>query len=124
VFTYFMGTGRWVEETSRAYKLSSEFHILNQSIKYRLLPGITFVIILLVMTGGLGAAADPGSAVGFEGGLGMSPATIHLVMAGLTVAANLIVNVHEFRSIERNGEIIEEVMGEVRRIRTERGLPL
>ena len=39
--TYFMGTGRWVEETSRAYKLPTDFHDENQKIKYRLMPGST-----------------------------------------------------------------------------------
>lgn len=122
--TYFMGTGRWVEETSRAYKLSEEFHAENQKIKYRLMPGITVCILLLVVTGGFGAAADPGSAVGFRGWFGFAPSTVHLTVAVLTVLVNVAVSVFEFRSIERNGEIVEEVMNEVNRIRTERGLPV
>ena len=124
VFTYFMGTGRWIEETTRAYKLSPDFHVSNQSVKYRLLPGITLAFVMLVMTGGMGAAADPGSPVQFKGWLGLSPATIHMTTAIVTLLLNLAVNVHEFRSIERNGEIVEGVMNEVRRIRTERGLPV
>lgn len=44
------------------------------------------------------------------------------------VVAAILVNVYvsyvAFSSIERNGEIIEEVLGEVRRIRTEKGLPV
>lgn len=122
--TYFMGTGRWVEETSRAYKLSTQFHAENQKIKYRLMPGITVCILLLVVTGGFGAAADPGSAVGFRGWFGFAPSTVHLTIAVLTVLVNVAVSVYEFRSIERNGEIVEEVMNEVNRIRTERGLPV
>jgi hypothetical protein len=67
---------------------------------------------------------DPATGGGHTGWLGMSPATIHLVFSTLTVCANLAVNIHEFRSIERNGEIVAEVMSEVVRIRTERGLPV
>ena len=123
-FTYFMGTGRWIEETSSAYKLADGFFRENQTIKYRTLPGMMSSIILLVLIGAFGAAADPASAVGFKGWFGMTPATIHLVIVIAAIAVNLAANVHEFRSIERNGEIIESVMDEVRRIRTERGLPV
>ena len=124
VLTYFMGTGRWVEETSRAYKLPEEFHARTHRIKYRLMPGITACILMLILTGAFGAAADPGSAVGFRGWFGFAPSTVHLTIAVLTVVINVAVSVFEFRSIERNGEIVNEVMDEVNRIRTERGLPV
>lgn len=124
VFTYFMGTGRWLEETTRAYKLPGDYHSANQKIKYRLLPGITFCILMLVLTGAFGGAADPASAVGFRGWFGFTPATVHLTIAILAVLVNVAVSVQEFRSIEKNGELVEEVMNEVRRIRTERGLPV
>lgn len=124
VLTYFMGTGRWVEETSRAYKLSTDFHVENQKIKYRLMPAITACILMLVLTGAFGGAADPASAVGFHGWFGFAPSTVHLTIAVLTVAVNVWVSMFEFRSIERNGEIVEQVMDEVNRIRTERGLPV
>ncbi len=124
VITYFMGTGRWIEETSTAYKLSDELHKRNQSLKYRVMPGMTGGILLLVATGALGAAADPASPVDFNGWLGMTSATIHLIVGCATVAANVAVHVHEFRSIEQNGELITEVLDEVRRIREERGLPV
>lgn len=124
VFTYFMGTGRWIEETSRAYHLPDDTHQTSQSIKYRLMPGMTCGIVLLVVTGALGGAADPASPVEFAGWLGMNAATTHLVVGALTIAVNLAVHIHEFRSIERNGELIEGVMSEVKRIREERGLPV
>jgi hypothetical protein len=126
VLTYFMGTGRWVEETSRAYKLPTDFHNESQKIKYRLMPGITACILMLVLTGACGASADPATiAWGYvQESLGMTPSTLHLTIAILTVAVNVWVSIFEFRSIERNGEIVEEVMNEVNRIRTERGLPV
>jgi hypothetical protein len=123
-FTYFMGTGRWIEETSRAYQLPEDLYRQNQRVKYRLLPGICVAFLMLVMTGAFGAMTDPATGGGYTGWFGMSPATVHLVFATLTVCANLAVNIHEFRSIERNGEIVAQVMSEVVRIRTERGLPV
>lgn len=122
VFTYFMGTGRWIEETSRVYSLSSEFFDENQKLKYGLLPLITGVIVLLVLTGAFGGAADPGSRVGFKGWAGLSGAAIHMTVAISAGLLNVLANLREFWSIERNGQIIENVMSEVRRIRTERGL--
>jgi hypothetical protein len=124
VLTYFMGTGRWMEETSRAYKLPADFYAKNQKIKYQLMPGISACILMLVLTGAFGGAADPASAVGFGGWFGFAPSTLHLTIAVLTVLVNLAVSVFEFRSIERNGEIVDQVMNEVNRIRTERGLPV
>ena len=122
VFTYFMGTGRWIEETSRAYRLTDERRERSQALKYRLLPGMIGGILLLVLTGALGGAADPASPVGFNGVLGLNASAVHLIVACLTVAANLAVHVHEFRSIKHNGELIAGILAEVRRIRTERGL--
>lgn len=40
ILTYFMGTGRWIEETSQAYRLSGEWYRQNQRTKYGILPGI------------------------------------------------------------------------------------
>jgi hypothetical protein len=127
VLTYFMGTGRWVEETSRAYKLPSKFHDETQKIKYRLLPGITASILMLVLTVPFGAFADPDATRAWghvQESIGFAPSTVHLTITVLTVAVNVWVSIFEFRSIERNGELVEDVMNEVNRIRTERGLPV
>lgn len=124
VFTYFMGTGRWLEETSNAYQLPSTFHDENRKLKYRLLIKITGSILLLILTGAMGAAADPASPVSFESSLGLSDAWTHLIVGSVAILANVLTGMAEFSSIERNGEIIEEVLGEVRRIRTEKGLPV
>lgn len=123
-FTYFIGTGRWIEETSRAYQLPDDLYRENQSVKYRLLPGIFVAFTMLVMTGALGAMADPAAGAHYAEWIGMSSATIHLLFATVTVCLNLAVNIQEFRSIDRNGEIVASVMAEVVRIRTERGLPV
>ncbi|MFP6765127.1 MAG: hypothetical protein VB858_15975 [Planctomycetaceae bacterium] len=124
VFTYFMGTGRWLEETSKAYQLPVDFHEENRKLKFNLLLRITACLLLLIMTGALGGAADPASRLTFAETFGSSDANLHLAGAVVTILFNLQTSFVQFRSIERNGEIIEEVLGEVQRIRTEKGLPV
>jgi len=122
VLTYFMGTGRWLEETSKAYQLPDSYRAEGQGLKYRTLPLMVGAIFMLVMTGGFGGAADPASPVGFQGWFGISPATLHLIVASLALAINAAANLQEFRALERNGEIIKQIVEEVRRIRNEHGL--
>lgn len=122
VLTYFMGTGRWIEETSNAYKLPATFFQQNQSIKYRTIPPMVGAFLLLLCTGALGAAADPASPLQSKGWLGLSPATIHLIAALASIFLNLAVNYLQFLSLERNGEIVDQVLAEVKRIRLEKGL--
>ena len=50
IFTYFMGTSRWIEETSAAYSLSRDFHLRNQKIKYGILPGILISFLVQLPT--------------------------------------------------------------------------
>jgi hypothetical protein len=122
VLTYFMGTGRWIEETSQAYRLPGEFHRENQRVKYRLAPAMVGCFLLLLATGAFGAAADPGSPVQFTGWWGIPAAMWHQSFAVVTLIANLGVNYWEYVALFRNGEIVQAVLAEVRRIRTERGL--
>lgn len=122
VFTYFMGTGRWIEETSAAYQLQPAFHDRNQRIKYRLLPMMVVSFLLLLFTGALGAAADPASPMQVKGFGSLPASTVHLIAALTTIVTNLFVNWLEFHALEKNGEIVEQVLGEVRRIRLEKGL--
>ena len=124
VLTYFMGTGRWIEETSHAYRLDATWRAQNQRLKYRTVGGMMVCLILLILTGAFGAAADPASAVGFQGWFGLSAATIHFLVAATTLCANTVVNFWEFQAIDRNGEIVSAVVDQVRRIRQERGLPV
>lgn len=122
VLTYFMGTGRWLEETSTAYRLDEKFYAESKRIKYRTIPALVGAFLLLLTTGAFGAAADPGSPAQFQGWFGLSAATIHQLAAWITLTVNAAVNYLEFASLYRNGEIIDEVLQEVRRIRLEKGL--
>jgi len=122
VLTYFMGTGRWIEETSNAYRLPPTYFERNQRIKYRTIPAMVGAFVLLLVTGALGAAADPASPMQSAGAFGFSAATVHLIAACAAVLANTGVYFLEFSALERNGMIVEEVLAEVRRIRIEKGL--
>ena len=122
VLTYFMGTGRWLEETSTAYRLDPQLHAQNQAIKYRTIPLMVLCFFLLVVTGAFGAAADPASPIQSKGWGGLPARTVHLIVACGTIAVNVFVNWLEFRALERNGGLVEKALAEVRRIRLEKGL--
>jgi hypothetical protein len=124
LLTYFMGTGRWLEETSRAYQLDQGWHQQNQKIKYRTILGMTACLGLLIATGAAGAAADPATPASLDGVLGLKGSTIHYFTAIFTSMVNLLVNAVEFFAIAQNTAIIEGVLAEVRRIRIDRGLPV
>ncbi len=124
VLTYFMGTSRWMEETSRTYQLGDRWQTESSKLKYRTLPGMMGALLLLILVVGFGGAADPASPVDFKGFAGLSAGAIHYCVALTTVAINLMVNVSEFQAISRNSELVDEVLQEVRRIREERGLPV
>lgn len=124
IFTYFMGTGRWIEETSLAYSLPGDFYLRNQKIKYGILPGILVSFLMTVATGCFGAIADPATAIELQSSIGVSDSAIHFTVAVSTWLVTMIVNFTQYIAIARNGAIVEGVLAEVRRIRTERGLPV
>ncbi|REJ89250.1 MAG: hypothetical protein DWQ34_20140 [Planctomycetota bacterium] len=115
--TYFMGTGRWLEETSEAYDLGPEPRRENIRLKYRALPGMILCILLLVATVALGAAADPASYIQFK-----SAVVIHFSLALATVVGNLLASWMEHTAIASNGRLVEEVLTRVSQIRRDRGL--
>ena len=124
VITYFMGTGRWLEETCKAYRLGDQWQARSRELKWRLYPALIAALVLLIVTGALGGAADPASAVGFRGIGPFAPNEVHLGVAVLTLCVNLAVNMLEYRALLRNGLIVTEVLAHVRRIRLELGLPV
>lgn len=122
VLTYFMGTGRWMEETCQAYHLGDDWQLRSRELKWRMYPAMVGGLLLLIVTGAFGGAADPASAFGFKGFGSLSAAQVHLTVAVLALIWNAGVNFLEFRALQRNGALITEVLEEVRRMRVERGL--
>ena len=121
--TYFMGTGRWLEETSNAYSLGDSWYNESQKIKYRTLPGMTCCITLLIATGALGAVADPATPMSIDGFLGLTSSQLHFLCAVITAIVNMLTNVTQFAAISKHSGIVESVLEEVRKIREARGLP-
>ncbi len=123
LLTYFMGTSRWMDEVRLAYKLDARWIEENRRLKYRTIPPMVCCLVVLILNIPLGASAvDRGNWM-LPGGHELSPSTLHLAFAVLTLIVNMAVNVREYRAIDRNGELIQEVVQEVRRIRQEHGLP-
>lgn len=124
VFTWFMGTGRWIEESSRAYGLSEDYYKRSQKLKYAVLPGIMISFLMVLGTGCLGAVADPATVTSLQAVTGVSDSTLHFTAAISTWVANVLINLMQYFRISGNSAIIESVLMEVRRIRLERGLPV
>lgn len=74
-------------------------------------------MLLIILTGAFGASADPLPTA--ESSL---TSTIHFTLAIATACLNVVVSVLEYRAISDNGRLVAEAVGEVKRIRKERGL--
>ncbi|QDT34479.1 hypothetical protein [Thalassoglobus polymorphus] len=117
VLTYFMGTGRWIQETSEAYQFDGDARNHNMKLKYKVLPGMMLCLCLILITGAFGAIADPASNTQMEYG-----ATIHFTLALSLLLANLLVNVIQYFAITENSGVVDAVYQEVLKVRKERGL--
>lgn len=115
--TYFMGTGRWIEETCQAYSLGGEAHRANIRLKFQAIPGMVVCFVLVLVTGAFGAIADPASTTDVA-----NAATIHFLLAVTLLTTNVGVNFWQHRCIVHNGRIVNEIVQAVRRIRREKGL--
>lgn len=124
LLTYFMGTSRWLEEARQAYKFDSRWSEENRQLKYRTIPVMAVCLLVLIANIPLGALAVDRAPWVLAGVGSISPSRVHLVFSLLTLVVNLAVNAMEYRAIRRNGELIADVLGEVRRIREARGLPV
>jgi hypothetical protein len=114
IFTYFLGTGRWVKEVKLAYNLSdAPLPKLTRDLKRRVFPPALFAMLFAAATGAAGAAAH----------VGVSPWFLHATLATLTLAVNLWAFVVEYGCLRTNVRVLDDVLVEVDRIRAARGLP-
>jgi hypothetical protein len=123
VLTYFMGTGRWMEEVRVTYRLPEKWQAESNLLKYRTLPWMAAALVMLILAGAFGAIADPATVAGTKGWGGVSSATVHFLVATTAVFLNIIIYLVEYRAIDRNSQLVQEVLDEVHRIREEKGLP-
>jgi hypothetical protein len=114
VFIYFLGTGRWVKEVALAYALpDAPLPRLTRDLKRRTFPPALFAMLIPI------AAAAAGMGVQLR----EWPWYLHGSLALLTLLVNVWAYRIEYRNISTNGQVLDDVLREVDRIRAERGLP-
>jgi hypothetical protein len=113
IFTYFLGTGRWVKEVGLAYQLPDE-HLpkLTRELKRWTFPPALFAMLIAIATVAAGAGAQ----------LQEWPWYLHATLAFLTLLINFWAFRVEWRNLRTNADVIQGVLAEVDRIRAERGL--
>jgi hypothetical protein len=114
IFTYFLGTGRWVKEVKLAYRLPDEpLPRLTRDLKRRTFPPALAAMLITIAT----AAAGTGTQ------LQEWPWQIHASLALVALAVNIWAFRIEYCSVRINAVALEDVLREVDRIRALRGLP-
>jgi hypothetical protein len=107
IFTYFLGTGRWVKEVARAYGLrDQDLPRQTREFKRRAFPPALFSMLLAIATAAAGAGAQ----------LMVWPWWVHFVLGVLLLAVNLWAYRIEYAVVAANSRVIEQVMAEVGRI--------
>jgi len=116
IFTYFLGTGRWVKEVKLAYQLSDvPLPRLTRELKRRTFPPALIAMLVTI------AAAAAGA--GVQQQLPQWPWQLHAGLSAAALLSNLWAFRIEYRSICQNTAVIEGVLADVERIRSARGLP-
>lgn len=122
VVTYFVGTSRWCKEVVETYRLSRELIARSARLKRRTFPWAVANMLAVVGIVALGGAADPATATPPPGLGNLTWSQFHLAGALLGLALLLYAFFTEWLNIQANQEVINDVMSEVKRVRTERGL--
>jgi hypothetical protein len=130
--TYFIGTSRWCREVVETYRLSPEFVRRSDSLKRRTFPYALLGIVTVIVIVALGGLSDPSIPWrrAFETekdwfNTTFPPASmvnIHYIAAMIGLLILAFSFWMQASRIFTNYGIIDEILGEVRRIRHERGL--
>ena len=113
IFTYFLGTGRWIKEVGLAYQLPDEpLPRLTRELKRWTFPPALFAMLSAIAATAAGAGAQ----------LKEWPWTVHAGSALVTLLVNLWAFRVEGRNLRLNAQVIKDVLIEVDRLRAARGL--
>ncbi len=113
IFTYFLGTGRWIKEVGIAYRLPDEpLPKTTRELKRSTFPPALFSMLIAIFTSAAGAG------VLFQSW----PWYVHAVGAALTLFINLWAFRIEYRNLAANIAVLDAVLVEVDRIRQAQGL--
>lgn len=108
IFTYFLGTGRWVKEVAGAYQLpDQDLPKLTREFKRAVFPPALFAMLGAIAAVASGAGAQTAS----ESIWGLA----HPVMAVVVLALNGWAYWVEYRIVSANAKAIDQVMAEVDR---------
>jgi len=118
VFTYFLGTGKWVKEVVRVYGLPD--WVWSQAVKNkrRTFPFVFWSMMLVGATAWLGAATDT------RRELNSTYAAWHLGIASAALAFNLGAFAVEYVSIVAQARLLLEVKDQADRLREEQAARL
>lgn len=117
IFIYFLGTGRWVKEVALAYSIPDEpYPKQTRELKRRVFPPALFAMLVPIGTAAAGMAQFQNRSEGWT-------QMLHLSFAVITLLINLWAFREELFTVRENVKIIDGMMAEVNRIRTEKGLP-
>jgi uncharacterized membrane protein len=119
--TYFIGTSRWCKEVCEAYGLSAELAERSTRLKRSTFPWALAGILSIIAVVGLGAAADPSGANWPRSAYFVMP---HYAAAMIGIVIVVIAFFMQISRIAENYAVIEEILREVERIRTAKGLPI
>jgi hypothetical protein len=114
IFTYFLGTGRWVKEVTLAYGLPDEpWHKETRELKRKVFPPALFAMLITIAAAAAGAGAQ----------LQEWPWTVHATLATAALLINLWAFRAEYRYLAANVVVLDGLLAEVDRVRAARGLP-
>src|SRR5262249_29108359 len=114
IFTYFLGTGRWVKEVGLAYGLpDAQLPRLTRELKRATFPVALLAMLVTIATSAAGAGVQ----------LQEWSWVVHFLLALATLAVNAWAFAVEYQSVRTNAWVIDAVLAEVDRIRAERDLP-
>jgi amino acid transporter len=118
VITYFIGTSRWCREVVETYRLDPSAVQASNRLKRRTFPWALLGMLAVVGIIALGGAADPAT------GRPNTQAWANWHLVGAIVGISLVAwtYVVAWNHIVANQEIIQRLVSEVQRIRSERGL--
>jgi hypothetical protein len=106
IFTYFLGTGRWVKEVARAYQLPDDpLPKLTREFKRRVFPPALFAMLSVIAAVASGAGAQTAA----ESWWSWS----HPILAIVALALNGWAYVIEYRTVAANSVVMDQVMEEV-----------
>jgi len=114
--TYLIGTSRWCKEVCETYRLPADLAERSTQLKRSTFPWAVTSVLAVILVVGLGAAADPSGANFNRSAQFVTPHYLGAMVMLLVVSGSFWVQIQR---IAANYEVIEEILLEVKRLRSE-----